>query len=472
MLMTRLNGLRPRGLLAVRSLQWVGFILVLSATGGCKDLVSNPSVPDGVQSPNTYLSRQGALDLTRGASSLFQDAMVDMIIQTGLITDEFTLANRNLNPLSQRVLFDTRSLTENDRDLTYERLHKLRGQARLARAVLAAYAPDVSSAVRGQLYAFEAYADVLLADLFCSGIPLSTVDFGGDFTYAPPSTSAQVYAQAVALFDSALALVSDTAGLQTLATVGKGRALLALGRYDEAAAAVANVTDTAAYRIRIGFTTVGIRVRSVFFDLTVSDREGANGAPFISSKDPRTKSDTVRLSDPGGGVGQLVRFPNKYQIDSTWLIVAGGIEARLIEAERELHNGQTGPWLSMLNALRTDGSYSGIETTPDGGADTVWNAGSGGIARLGPLQDPGAEASRIDLMFSERAMWLFATVHRQGDLRRLVRVYGRAQNQVYPTGEYGNTPIGGGTRYSNDITVPIPASERRNPNFRGCLTRD
>jgi len=35
--------------------------------------------------------------------------------------------------------------------------------------------------------------------------------------------------------------------------------------------------------------------------------------------------------------------------------------------------------------------------------------------------DPGTQVGREDLLFRERAFWLFATGHRLGDLRRLAR---------------------------------------------------
>jgi hypothetical protein len=70
-------------------------------------------------------------------------------------------------------------------------------------------------------------------------------------------------------------------------------------------------------------------------------------------------------------------------------------------------------------------------------------------------------------MFRERAFWLFLTGHRQGDLRRLIRQYGRNAVQVYPTGAYP-----GGATYGNDVTAPIPAAERlSNTLFTGCASR-
>jgi hypothetical protein len=406
----------------------------------------------------------------------FRNVVADVIVQSGLLTDELV----SQVSVSSGLPASSYINTTDDRDLTeaastefatvstveYPELHKLRGQARLARGVLAGYAPDVSPAVRGQLYAYEAYADVLLADLYCSGVPLSTVDFNGDYTYAKPSTTDQIYTQAVALFDSALAISADSADIMTLARVGKGRALLALRQYDAAATAVASVGDGDVYRLRIQFMAPdGTLIK--FSGVSVSDREGINGFPFLSGGDPRTASDTVTFASIGNA--QTVHFPNKYVLrDSTWFIAASGIEARLIQAEAALQAG-SGTWLTILNTLRTTGSFTRIDTVA-GQPDTVWTAGTGGVAGLGPLADPGTDTGRVTMLFNERAAWLFMTAHREGDLRRLVRAYGRAQDAVYPTGPYSGPSTTG--LYGSYIDKPIPPAERRNPNFTGCLSRD
>jgi hypothetical protein len=130
------------------------------------------------------------------------------------------------------------------------------------------------------------------------------------------------------------------------------------------------------------------------------------------------------------------------------ITVADGIEARLITAEAAWHNPtRWGNWLDILNALRQ------TAITP----------------ALPPLSDPGTPDAQVDLLFQERAYWLFLTGHRQGDLRRLIRQYGRPAEQVYPTGVY---PLGGPLpAYGTDVTVPIPSAEHENPRFTGCLSR-
>jgi len=90
---------------------------------------------------------------------------------------------------------------------------------------------------------------------------------------------------------------------------------------------------------------------------------------------------------------------------------------------------------------------------------------------LADLAEPATQAEGVDLLFAERAFWMFATGHRLGDMRRLVRPlplgYGRPVDSVFPTGIY----IKGGA-YGGDVNLPIPIEERNNPNSAGCLDRN
>ncbi len=76
------------------------------------------------------------------------------------------------------------------------------------------------------------------------------------------------------------------------------------------------------------------------------------------------------------------------------------------------------------------------------------------------------QAQRVDFHFAERAFWLWGTGHRLGDLRRLVRQYGRDSESVFPTGAYFK-----GGNYGTDVNFPIPLEEDNNPNSSGCLDR-
>lgn len=85
---------------------------------------------------------------------------------------------------------------------------------------------------------------------------------------------------------------------------------------------------------------------------------------------------------------------------------------------------------------------------------------------LAPLAPQSSDAARQDQLFRERAFWLFATGHRHGDLRRLVRQYGRASASVFPTGAYKN-----GQSYGDDVTFAPDASQLGNSTYTGCASR-
>lgn len=488
-----------RGRSAPRRGLVVGFLIACELAACSPDqVIGNTPLPPDVPDPAETQTPAGAMAAYRG--TLVQFRMVfggdpySFIPVAGLVTDELGSRNRGLvGSVTVDQLVDSRSMPEEPTngklpttvyatlvDQTYSLLQKVRGQARQARGALRAYAPDSSPAYTGHLDALEGYAELFLADLFCSGIPLSTLDFNGDYTVAPGSTTEEVYQHAAALFDSALTLGASDEQVLNLSRVGKGRALLALGQYVDAAAAVTAVPDGFEYAVRYStvvspgvgaskprnanFVEADFRIGAGGLALTMVDREGGNGLAYLSSGDPRTP--WVDNGKNNWGI-EYARPANYSTTGDTPLVVASGIEARLIEAEAQLQAGDDG-WLATLNALRTDGTFT-TQPNPDDSTktDTLWNAGTGGVAGLAPLADPGDPDARVDLIFDERAFWLFLTGHRQGDLRRLIRVYGRDPETVYPTGQYP----GANGIYGSDVTAPIPSSERNNPLFTGCSSR-
>ena len=542
----------------------LGLILGLSVLPlACKDLTGDQSLPSGTTDPGSYNTVAGARGQRNAAMNAWTQAWTKAVVSTGVLSDEFQVT-REATPftrnLDQRLLPEgsaTASISYSTDD-DYKQLHTARGLAVQAIGQLAKY-DSAALALRGELYAAAGYAELLLADLFCSGVPLSTLDFEQDYTYAPSSTTAQVYQSAIAKFDTALTLAADSARIMNLARVGKGRALLDLGQYAQAAQAVAEVPDTYQYQLSARWIDSS-GIRDVFGAVHDADHEGENGESYISNEDPRSTAQT--LSNPENGTRlQPTKIVGRLNAAGfAPLTVADGIEARLIEAEAALQaNPTSSKWLTILNRLRTTGSgttvpastiidtlgvthcggdyetcgaspggsdpafgqpaggfpgymlvsadtiYPAPETgAPDGGriqdycnrhswyspcyvgdtmvvqtlvlpAHTLWTAGIGGISGLAPLTDPAADSpsetatmtARVNLLFHERAEWLFATGHRQGDLRRLLRQYHRAQSQVYPTGVY---PIG--RFYGGDVTVPIPSAEYANPLYHGCIDRN
>src|ERR1051325_6513140 len=93
------------------------------------------------------------------------------------------------------------------------------------------------------MFALMGFTEVFFAEDYCSGVPLSRLDESYAPVYGMPLTTAQMYQQAIADFDSAL-IHADSARIRQLAQVGKARALLNLGKFAEAAQAAAPVPTT------------------------------------------------------------------------------------------------------------------------------------------------------------------------------------------------------------------------------------
>ena len=86
-----------------------------------------------------------------------------------------------------------------------------------------------------------------------------------------------------------------------------------------------------------------------------------------------------------------------------------------------------------------------------------------------PLTDPGNATARVDQLFREKAFWQFGRGHRLGDLRRLIRDYGRAADgsTTFPVGQHFK-----GGNFGVDLNLPVTTSEQiGNPNFTQCIDR-
>ena len=134
------------------------------------------------------------------------------------------------------------------------------------------------------------------------------------------------------------------------------------------------------------------------------------------------------------------------------MVFASGIDARLIEAEVALRAGDYSGMTTILNNLRTVRPLS-ISTTS--------------IPAMSTLAVPGSKAAAEALFFREKAFWTFGRGQRLPDLRRMIRIYGYTQDQVFPVGQY----FKGGV-YGTDVNMPIPSRERANPLFSGCIDRN
>ncbi len=440
-------------------------LLTLGGLGCSPDgLLNTAELPPDVSDPAITQTPDGARRAYNGTLGQLRTVFSDFAATTGLLSDE-RVGRTGAN-------LDRREMPEgNESEMTpYGTLQKVRNQGRQAAGLLSRYLAD-EPAFQAHMFAVQGYAEVFLAELFCSGIPLSTLDYDGDYTYQAGSSTEDVFKHATSLFDTALSLAGGSVQIRSFAGVGKARALLALGRYADAAAAVDDIADD--YRYDVSYTGAVDAVQGAIYSnfgrfsatsswaYTIPDVEGTNGLNWRTSEDPRTP-----VTAWAGGVFSPSNFDT---LGGNAFVLASGTEARLIEAEAALRADDVVTWLATLNALRTDGTYE------VNGSDILWHAGGGGVAGLDSLRDPGAalsgaaaDSARVDLLFRERGFWLFLTGHRQGDLRRLIRQYGRREHDVYPIGTYPSTT---GTSYGPDVTVPIPQAESNNPLFTGCFSR-
>ncbi len=480
----------------------VSGILLAASACSISDLVNTSPAP-GTPDPDAAKTAAGAMDQYRGAITEFRAATSGYstpamyIVASALISDEMTSGEYpkegNVS-FSAASAFDSRNLLENERNGTIARgisdpwkgLQRTRITAMNSIAALRKYAPNAPKDYIGHAYALWGMAEVMLANLYCSGIPLTTIQFEGEYDYQPGSASADVYKHASDMFDSALVYAVDSLQFRYLAQVGKGWAQLNLNNYQAASAAVAGVPTSFVYYNRhsaviplsIGtpnFTTVlsinGGAVKLGFG--TVSDNEGINGLPYRSSNDPRTASSLIpEWQDPEYPATEIWS-PDRWTQNSPGnapIALASGVEARLIEAEAQLKQGGAA-WVSTLNDLRN----SGFVTAP-GSTDTTWNPGTGAalfegnLPGLPSLTAPASMAEQVDMLFAERAYWLFLTGRRHSDMRRLIRQYGRTTNQVFPRGSYPTGPI---RVYGMAVNASAPYAEvQHNPKYTGCINRD
>lgn len=309
----------------------------------------------------------------------------------------------------------------------------------LAISAVRAYTPDsLRSDFLGQLYGIRGFVVLQMAEDLCPGFPLNDVVDNLPIYGGPLSTDSAMTV-ANALLDSAVKYAKDSTRFVTLARVAKGRALLDAGKFDDAAAMVAPVATESQYTSE--YTTAVIPYRADFNQIgaALGNYEGTNGLPFVSANDPRIPLYYLRQgrTDP---TDSLFLTLKGYQ-GGDRIVFASGIEARLIEAEVALHNNQS--WKPILDSLRA-------------------------TIGLSALVDPGTSDGRLDLLYRERAFWLYMTGHRLADFHRLIKVYGRNAEAIFPTGSYKG---GDGSRYGTSISIPFIAAdqERYNPHITsGC----
>jgi hypothetical protein len=467
-------------------------VALAGVLSGCHSVLDVPP-PKGVATSTDLDTRSGAEAAYRYAKSSMLTGLVQsggLFVTSGLLADEFVDAA--VLGGGYRPNVDARSTTvmtqQYGEAATYPLYYLFSARASMLLSVSGLFKnePADNQQIVGEAFALVGYNELFFAEDYCAGVTLDRILPGGGWEWGMPLTTDSMFAAAEAHFDSALVYANGDQTVLGLANIGLARARLGRGHYPEAKAAASVVPTSFVYNIitnggtssgNWNFYRDGARWASY---INTGDREGGNGMDFVSAHDPRLLVDstmlTMDLNNEYPGAKPWY-YPIRFGNPSTMLPLDNGIDARLIEAEAALQ-AHDASWLTILNTLRTTGTYTRIDTVAVGSGfryDTAWVAGTGGFTGLGPLQDPGNDAARVDLLFRERAFWLFSMGTRLGDLRRLVRQYDRASNTVFPTGIYAGGVIDGMSSYGNDVSLTLPLQtpnsyQISNPHYQGCLT--
>ncbi len=407
------------------------------------DDVLDVKTPDLI-TPDNLEGARGAELFATGALGQFQAAFASglsgQVIVSGLMADEFHYSG--VFPWWRQL--DSRLADDRNQGLApaYAVLHAARVGLENAADRVKEFLPG--SGRLAEMHNLAGYTYVFFGEHYCSGVPYGRTSPNGESVHGKQQRTEQTFAIAIERFASAAASATSS-DQKHLAAVGTARTLLNLGQYARAANEVAAVPTGWTYLIRSTGSGDASQRNAVYDrnrsrrEWSLSDGEGGTGVRFRSNADARLGWFRTRM---GANNSTPLFEQTKYDSFDADVVLASGIEARLIEAEAALKAGDAALWMTRLNALRATLS-------------------------LGNLTDPGTTDARIDLLFAERARWLFGTAHRLGDLRRLVRQYGRSAAAVFPTGPYHY--LGG--VYGDGVNFPIPNTEQANPNFTGCFDR-
>jgi starch-binding outer membrane protein, SusD/RagB family len=453
-----------------RHIHFVTLALGLTACNAAEQIldVTDPDVinPTDIQTAAAAEAlRIGALARLNLATSGDES----FLLLGGLLGDEY----RSGDTFTERNEADRRNVSVENTNVRDAFRNSYRARISALQAIEALERFNADAWRIAEMYLVIAYAENQLAETACSGIPLSTVE-GTRLVYDAPHPTAEVLASALASVDNALQRATGTGAndvrVRRAASVLKGRILWNLGktRFAEAAAAVAAVPTDYEYQEEHSETSLTNAIWILNNSVgrwVVSNGEGGNTINYATAGDPRVPvcrgatSTTTGAGGlptcPAGTAGRAFDASARVIplfVQEVWptrdspVAIISGVEARLIEAEAALNAGDVTTFLAIHNALRTR------------------------VSGLAPLTDPGTAAGREDLHFREKAFWLFGRGFRLGDMRRLIRQYGRNSEAVFGTGAWFK-----GGNFGTDVNFPIPQAEENNPEFpknQSCIDRN
>jgi hypothetical protein len=388
--------------------------------------VENPNVIDAASvdpvADGTIFSRSAFQSFARAFGNGF-------IVYSAWFTNEMWVGDTfpTRNEYGRRLIDDRNTSSTND---LWNPLTQAIAQGEQVLEILDGEAGQELNLARGAMT--SAFGLVLQGEAFCEGTMRGPGGEPGQLM-----TPTQLLETAVDRFDRAIGYATAATGTEATtilnaSKVGKGRALLQLGRGAEAASAVAGVSssfeflvpyvDDAGNRTRLG--------NGVYFYSAGGSRESLVVPPhYREMNDPRvTFWDSGRNAQDG-----VTRFwsQSKYESWASGIRLASGLEARYIEVEA---GGSAAAMLAFVNERRAAGNQDPINTTD-------------------------ATALLAELMAQRsRDFWLEG--HRLGDWRRNPN---SVPDILEPGDNYYKPEVG---TVSNQTCMPLPFAERNaNPNI-------
>ena len=443
---------------------------------GTKDSLLEATDPDIID-PIAVNSIEGAQALYFGALGRLRQATAgsngegSSWLFGGLLADEWSTSSTFV----QNDETDQRSTQTNNGTVEgmFRDLARVRTSSTQAIKSMNEFRPTEVARI-AELYFARAFAEMQMASDFCNGIPL-TNGSNAEIEYDTPRTGAEVFQVAIASADSGLALVqtatdADGTKIRRALLVTKARALVGLNRQAEAAALVPTTAVPTSFSYEVTFAVTSgsnilwsqpnSQLRYAVGDSLEGNARNLlvrNAIPFVSAKDPRVPAQYV-LASNGRDTTKSQDGKTFARTTTLWgrltpVPVVNGLDARLIEAEGRLKTGDIVGTMTILNALRATPPKLG-EVQP---------------TAMAALAVPATQKLAEDLYFREKAFWTFSRGQRLGDMRRLIRQYGRTADQVFPVGEHYR-----GGNYGADVNLPVPQAEENNPALNSrpaCIDR-
>ncbi len=441
----------------------IGSPLVLLAACNLNSITDSANSIDGeLITPDVIESKEGARWVYLGAVARFNDffgrntmGVARFTDEVSVLPDKFQDANdariNNIRPEEESYYVAGDILT---------RGQSTKVQLQQATQLIDKYYGSSGSAMKVHSQALLGLFYIIIADNYCSGIAISESNYGGEFIPGPALSRDSLYMRAVASADNGLSINIDSVPLNNLLKGVKARALNNLGRYKEAAEAIADVPD--AFSLGEIFSFSEIRAEGVGYQPLVPiaidkyhilNSKGLNGVIWVADS---SAHQDMRIPVRTNAAGNYI-YPLQPEYFSAKKMIAffSGAEARLIEAEYHLQEGNIPQFIEKINSVRRLYKQRSGSTLPD-------------------IVDPGNHNSRVDLLFKERAYTLYLTGRRIADMRRLTSHYGREPETVWPTGKSeGAQFIMYGSNYFFVPEVQGNGSEANlNPNYNRCENYD